>query len=139
MVRRSPASTLRVPATASRSSGRYSSAGSPTSLNLAAPHLRSTPPLSRSAELDRQGGQLAHELHELPRGQRDRARPGDRPRHRDARADLEVRGREAEPSLPSLDQDVGQDRQRLARLDDVLQELQCTQQWLASDLEVHVS
>ena len=111
----------------------------PDQLESRGPALELDPAVVEKRERDGLRGQLAHELHQLPRGQRDGARPVDRPRHRHSRADLEIRGREAEPALPGLDQNVGQDRQRLARLDDVLQELQCTQQWLASDLEVHVS
>jgi hypothetical protein len=66
-------------------------------------------------------------------------RPRHRRRYRHARSDLEVRGREAQALGPRLDQHVGQDRQRLAWLDDVLQKLQSTQQGLTSDLEVHGS
>ena len=45
-------------------------------------------------------------------------------RHRHARADLEIRRGQAHALALRLEQDVGEDRQRLARLDDVLHHLE---------------
>ena len=83
--------------------------------------------------------QLTDELDQLARGQRDGAALGHGAGNGDPGADLEIGGREAQPVLPGLDQDVGQNRERLARLDDVLQELECAQERLAGNLEVHRS
>ena len=69
---------------------------------------------------DRGGRQLLHDLGELSRRQRDRALRTDLRRDRDPRANLEVGRGQAHTVARRLEQDVRENRQRLARFDYVL-------------------
>jgi processive 1,2-diacylglycerol beta-glucosyltransferase len=63
----------------------------------------------------------------------DRAGLGHRGRHRHARPDLEVGRGDPQSASFRLEEHVGQDRQGLSRLDDVLDELQGAEEGLAGD------
>src|SRR4029077_14425856 len=78
----------------------------------------------RNLERHRRRRQLLHDLGKLSRRYRDRALGADLRRHRDARADLEVRRGQAHAIAGGLEQDVRENRERLPWLDDVLNHLE---------------
>ena len=91
----------------------------------------------RDLECDRGGRQLLHDLGELPRRHRDRALGGDLRRHRHPRADLQIGRGQAHAVACRLEQHVREDRQRLPRLDDVLNHLEAFEERVAVNYYFH--
>ena len=81
--------------------------------------------------------QLLDDLGQLARRHRDSALAGDPGRHRDACAHLEIRRRQAHRLAVRLEQDIGEDRQRLTRLDDVLDHLQALEERVTVEDDFH--
>src|SRR5262249_48724744 len=81
--------------------------------------------------------QLLDDLGELARRHRDRALGADLRRHRDSRADLEIGRRQAHAVARRLEQHVGENRQRLTRLDDVLDHLEALEERVAINHYFH--
>src|SRR5262249_51768694 len=79
----------------------------------------------------------ADDLAELPGADRDRATLADLRRHRHARPHLEVGGRHADRFGLRLEQDVGQDRQGLPRLHDVVDHLQALEELITVEDDFH--
>ena len=83
------------------------------------------------------GRELLDDLGELSRGHRDGALAGDAGGHGNARAHFEIRGGDAHGLAIRLEQHVGEDRQRLTRLHDVLDHLQALEERVTVQDDFH--
>jgi hypothetical protein len=76
-------------------------------------------------------GKLAYELEQLPRREGNGTGLSYRRRNGDAHRHFQIGCRHLETIRPRVDEDVGQDGERLPWLDDVLDKLQSPQEWFA--------